>query len=140
MKTHKTKVVIAGSAKLQNNILRWKKYWDSRDNHVVIYFPVAISKKDFLKEYPAIHKKFFRSIHHADILFIANTKKNGIRGYIGAEVFAELVYGMMQKLLKKQRITIYLAEMPSPKVQSHEEIRLWLTLGWITLLADSQEK
>jgi len=127
-------VVIAGSANLQNEILKWKNYWNSKENHVVIGFPLAIRDKNFIKVYPEVHKNFFRNILKADILFIANEDKNGIKGYIGAEVFAELVYGLVQNLISGQDIKIILAKMPSRKVQSFEEIKLWLKLGWIEIL------
>ena len=131
---NKTKVVIAGSASLQNEVSKWKRYWSEKENHVVIDFPLAIKSKDFTKIYPNVHKNFFRNILKADILFIANEDKKGIGGYIGAEVFAELVYGMMQNLISKQKIKIILAKNPSSKVQSFEEIKLWLKLGWIKIL------
>ena len=131
---NKTKVVIAGSASLQNEVSKWKRYWSEKENHVVIDFPLAIKSKDFTKIYPNVHKNFFRNILKADILFIANEDKKGISGYIGAEVFAELVYGMMQNLISKQKIKIILAKNPSSKVQSFEEIKLWLKLGWIKVL------
>ena len=130
----KTRVVIAGSASLQNNITKWKNFWNSKNNYEVIDFPLAIKGKNFIKIYPEVHKKFFRNILKADILFIANEDKNGIKGYIGAEVFAELVYGLMQNLISEQKIKIILAKMPSSKVQSFEEIKLWLKLGWIKIL------
>lgn len=131
---NKIKVVIAGSASLQNEVSKWKKYWSEKENHVVIDFPLAIKSKNFTKIYPNIHKNFFRNILKADILFVANEDKKGISGYIGAEVFAELVYGMMQKLISKQKIKIILAKKPSSKVQSFEEVNLWLKLGWIKIL------
>ena len=126
-------VVIAGSTSLQNETLKWKNYWNSKENHAVIDFPLAIKDKNFIKVYPEVHKKFFRNILKADILFIANEDKNGTRGYIGAEVFAELVYGLMQNLISGQEIKIILAKMSSQKVQSFEEIKLWLQLGWIKI-------
>lgn len=129
----KTKVVIAGSASLQDKISEWKNYWKGKQNHIVIDFPLAIKNKNFIKIYPEVHKKFFRNILKADILFIANEDKNEIKGYIGAEVFAELVYGLMQNLIAGQKIKIILAKMPSQKVQSFEEIKLWLKLGWIKI-------
>jgi len=130
----KQKVIIAGSASLQDNITKWKNFWNTKNNCEVIDFPLAIKSKNFIKIYPEVHKKFFRNILKADILFIANEDKNGIRGYIGAEVFAELVYGLMQNLISGQRIKIILAKMPSSKVQSFGEIKLWLKLGWIKIL------
>lgn len=131
---NKIKVVIAGSASLQDNIAKWKNFWNTKDNFEVIDFPLAIKGKNFIKIYPEVHKKFFRNILKADILFVANENKNGIEGYIGAEVFAELVYGLMQNLISNQKIKIILAQKPSPKVQSFEEINLWLKLKWIQIL------
>jgi hypothetical protein len=130
----KINVVIAGSASLQDKIARWKNYWNSKKNHIVIDFPLAIKKENFIKIYPEIHKKFFKNILRADILFIANEDKNGIKGYVGAEVFAELAYGLMQNLISGQKLKIILAKMPSQKVQSFEEIVLWKKLGWIEVL------
>jgi len=134
LENNKIKVVIAGSASLQNEVSKWKKYWGEKENHVVIDFPLAIKSRNFTKIYPNIHKSFFRNILKADILFIANEDKKRISGYIGAEVFAELVYGMMQNLISKQKIKIILAKKPSSKVQSFEEVNLWLKLGWIKIL------
>ena len=131
---NKTKVVIAGSASLQDKITEWKNFWNNKNDCVVIDFPLAIKKGNFIKIYPEVHKKFFRNILKADILFIANEDKNGVKGYIGAEVFAELVYGLMQNLISNQKIKIVLAKTPSQKVQSFEEIKLWLKLGWIQIL------
>ena len=127
--SNKTKIVVAGSTSLQDEISEWKNYWNGKQNHVVIDFPLAIKNKNFIKIYPEVHKKFFRNILKADILFIANEDKNGIKGYIGAEVFAELVYGLMQNLISDQKIKIILAKRPSQKVQSFEEIKLWLKLN-----------
>ncbi|RJQ30186.1 hypothetical protein C4572_04445 [Candidatus Parcubacteria bacterium] len=70
MKT-KIKVVIAGSASLQDKISEWINYWNTKSNHLVIDFPLTIKSKDFIKVYPEVHKKFFRNILKADILFIA---------------------------------------------------------------------
>src|SRR3989338_3733738 len=106
---NKTKVVIAGSASLRDKIIEWKNFWNNKNDCAVIDFPLAIKKRNFIKIYPEVHKKFFRNILKADILFIANEDKNGVKGYIGAEVFAELVYGLMQNLISNQKIKIVLA-------------------------------
>lgn len=130
----KQKVVIAGSASLHDKITKWRNFWNAKNNFEVIDFPLPIESKNFIKIYPAVHKKFFRNILEANILFIANEDKNGIKGYLGAEVFAELVYGLMQNLISGQNIKIILAKMPSSKVQSFKEIKLWRELGWIKIL------
>lgn len=128
------KVVIAGSASLQDEIMKWREYWENQENHLVINYPVPIEKENFANEYPKVHKEFFESILKADILFIANEDKKGIQGYIGAEVFAELVYGLMQNFLSNHKVEVILAKMPSSDVQSFEEVELWMELGWIRVL------
>jgi hypothetical protein len=63
--------------------------------------------------------------------FIANDQKNGIDGYIGAETFAELGFGLAQKLIYGKNIQLILAHMPTPEVACYTEIVLWKKLGWI---------
>src|SRR3989344_9581874 len=127
------KIVISGSAYLQKEMHWWRYFWNNRKNHSVIDFPHSIKNKNFIKDYPRIHKKFFLNIAKSNVLFVANESKNGIKGYIGAEVFSELAFGVMQNLLNNRKIEIILAQMPSSQVQSFEEIKLWLKLGWIKI-------
>lgn len=125
------KVVIAGSAKLQNEIKKWTEYWNSKEGYLVLDYPKSIPQDNFNKLYPDVHKDFFKSITEADILFIANEKKNGIEGYIGYETFAELGFGLAQKLVNGKNIKLILAHMPSKEVGCYDEIVLWQKLGWV---------
>ncbi len=125
------KVVIAGSASLQNEINKWKKYWNRLDMYLVTAFPELIPKENFDTLYPNVHKNFFKKITEADILFIANEDKNDISGYIGAETFAEMAFGVAQNLLNNRNIKIIIAKMPSKNVQCFDEVVLWKKLGWI---------
>jgi len=125
------KVVIAGSAKLQNEIKKWIGYWISKDNYSVLDYPKVIPQGNFEKIYPDVHKNFFKNMIAADILFIANDRKNGIEGYIGAETFAELGFGLAQKLVYGKNIKLILANMPAKEVACYDEIVLWKKLGWI---------
>lgn len=125
------KVVIAGSAKLPNEINQWVDYWNNQLDCEVINFPKQIPSENFEKLYPDVHTNFFKDITKANILFIANEEKNGICGYIGAETFAELGFGLAQKLVSGQDLKLILAHLPTPEVQSYNEIMLWLKLGWI---------
>lgn len=52
------KVVIVGSASLQDKIQYWKKFWEDKGFSVINY-PISISKETFLEEYPKIHMDFF---------------------------------------------------------------------------------
>lgn len=128
------KIVIAGSAKLQTEINQWFQYWNNQPDCQVINFPQPIPSENFEKLYPEIHTNFFKDITKADILFVANEEKSGISGYIGAETFAELGFGLAQKLVSGQNIKLMLAHLPSSEVQCYNEIVLWLKLGWIEIL------
>jgi len=125
------KVVIAGSANFQENIKNWIEYWNSKKDHLVLDYPKILPRDNFDNLYPSVHKNFFKNIIKADILFIANDKKEGIDGYIGAETFAELGFGLAQKLVYGKNIRLILANMPAKEVACYDEIVLWNKLGWI---------
>ena len=126
------KVVIAGSASLQEKVLHWKELWET-SGYCVTDYPCPISKENFLEEYPKVHTDFFKNINEADILFVMNEDKNGIAGYLGAESFAEMCFGVTQHLIHNKNLEVILLQMPSEDVQSYEETVLWLKLGWIKL-------
>lgn len=127
----KMKVVIAGSSSLQDEMKKWVKFWNDKENHFVINWPIGIFSNNFEELYPDVYIKFYKDIIEADILFIANDNKKGIEGYIGAETFAELGFGLAQKLIYKKNIKLILAKMPSKEVSCYGEIILWKKLGWI---------
>ena len=129
------KVVISGSAKLQDSINYWINYFENKGYNILDY-PRPIEKEKFMELYPKIHKDFFENIIETDILFVMNETKDEIEGYIGAETFAELTFALMQNLVYNKNIQIVILRMPSVNVQSYEEINLWLKLGWIKLLDD----
>lgn len=128
------KVIISGSATLQKELKRWCDYWNNQKGYVVINYPKIIDKDNFITLYPKIHTEFLKNINEADILFVANENKNNIAGYLGAETFSEIGFAVAQNLINNQNIKVILAKMPSKKVQSFNEIELWLKLGWLELL------
>lgn len=125
------KVVIAGSAKKQEEIKKWIEFWEGKDGHVVLDYPKIIPENNFEKLYPDIHKNYFRNIIKSDVLFIANYDKGEVNGYIGAETFAELGFGLARKLVHGHDIKLILAKMPAKNVACYDEIVLWRNLGWI---------
>lgn len=126
------KLVIAGSASLQEKVQHWKKFWEEKECSVTSC-PVPISEETFLEEYPKVHTDFFKNIDEANILFVMNEDKNSITGYLGAEFFAEMAFAVAQNLIHNKNIEVILLQMPEKKVQSYDEIILWLNLGWIRL-------
>lgn len=121
-------VVIAGSTSLEKENQYWKTHWE-KEGLTILAWPHPIPAENFEKEYPEVHRHFFSCIERADIFFLMNADKKGVPGYIGAESFAELVYAVTRRLLHGQKIEILLLQMPSPQVQCHDEITLWLKLG-----------
>lgn len=128
------KIVITGSVSLQKKVAFWRKFWEEK-NCTVIDYPSAISEKTFLKDYSDVFRKFFENIIHTDILFVMNENKN-LRGYIGAQSFAEICFAVAQNQVYNRGIEIILFQMPEKKVQSYEEVLLWLKLGWIKLFKE----
>jgi hypothetical protein len=126
------KLVIAGSASLQDRVVYWEKFWESH-GYSVTASPREISREKYYEDYPAVHTGFYTALNDADIVFIMNEDKNGISGYIGAETFAELAYVVANGRLGKQQARVILLKMPESRVQSYEEINLWHRLGWIQL-------
>jgi len=126
------KVVIAGSASLNDKIQYWKKKWED-GGFLVMNYPSKISEDVFLEEYPKVYADFYKDITETEILFIMNEDKNGVFGYIGPGVYAEVCFGVSQNLIYNKNIEIILLKMPNKEVQSYDEINLWLKLGWIKL-------
>lgn len=126
------KIVISGSAKLQDSINLWLKYFKD-NNYEILDYPKPIDKDKFIDLYPEVFQNFYQNIIKGDVLFIMNEDKNDIVGYIGSAAFSELTFGLIQKLIYKKNIEIFLLKMPSREVSCYEEINLWLNFGWITL-------
>jgi len=125
------KIVVSGSAKLPEKINYWVNYFNNKGYEVLDY-PKNINKEEFLDLYSMRHKEFYQNIKKTDVLFIMNEDKNGIEGYIGPAVFAELSYGIIE-YLNDRDILLMLLKMPSKEVIGYEEINLWLKLGWIKI-------
>ncbi len=126
------KIVIAGSAKLQKEVEKWINIFES-NNYEILDYPRAIEETKFMELYPNIHIEFLENIIKTDVLFIMNEDKNGKIGYIGYEAYAELLFGLSQKLIYNKNIELVILKMPNTDIGCYEEIDLWLKLGWIKL-------
>ena len=126
------KVVIAGSAKLQKEVDKWVKTFENQ-NYEVLDYPRTIEESKFMELYPNIHTEFLENIIKADMLFLMNEDKIAIVGYVGYEAYAELLFGLSQKLIYNKNIELVIFKIPNQNVGCYEEIDLWLKLGWIKL-------
>ena len=131
------KIVIAGSAKLQKEANSWLNFFSKKDYEILDY-PKSIEKHRFMELYPNILNEFLQNIVKTDVLFIMNEDKNGIVGYIGYETYAELLFGLTQKLIYNKDIELIVLKMPSRDVGCYDEINLWLELGWIKLFEEEE--
>ena len=93
------KVVISGSAKLQDSINYWIKYFENK-NYNILDYPRPIEKEKFMELYPKIHKDFFENITRADMLFVMNETKEGIDGYIDAKTQVKICENSSEILTK----------------------------------------
>ncbi len=131
------KIVIAGSAKLQKEVEKWINIFES-NNYEILDYPRAIEETKFMELYPNIHIEFLENIIKTDVLFIMNEDKNGKIGYIGYEAYAELLFGLSQKLIYNKNIELVILKMPNTDIGCYEEIDLWLKLGWIKLYKEGK--
>ena len=129
------KIVIAGSAKLQKEVNRWLEFF-KKNNYEILDYPKSIEEQRFMELYPNIYIEFMKNIVKTDVLFIMNEDKNGISGYIGYETYAELLFGISQKLIYNKDTELIILKMPSTDVGCYDEINLWLKLGWIKLFEE----
>lgn len=127
-----SKILLAGSAWLQDKIQKRKQFWQDKGWSIVNY-PSMIEWDNFLEKYSKVYQNFYKDIEKVDRFFLVNEDKKGIQWYIGAQSFAELSYAVVQNRLYDKNIDIFLAKMPSKQVQSYDEISRWRDLGWINV-------
>lgn len=120
------KVVISGSTKLLDEVSYWKNKFESKGYEVVNH--PHIDEESSVEDN---YKKFYQDIEECDIFFLMNEKKGNIEGYIGASVFGELTYAVMNNVLHNKKIKVLMLDMPSVALFCHEEIVRWLDMGWI---------
>ena len=127
------KVVISASVRLQAEIQRWKNFFEEKGCEI-LDAPKPVDPQCLIQCYPEIYRNFMESITRADLLFVMNEDRDGIPGYIGAETFAELSFGLARRTVDHQKIDLVLLKMPDSRVACFEEVSLWRQLGWIKIL------
>lgn len=127
------KVVISGSTKLLDDVSTWKKIFEDK-GYEVINYPHIDEEVSIGQSY----KQFYKDIEECDIFFLMNERKGNIEGYIGASVFGELTYAIMNNVVHDRNIKILMLDMPSVVLFCHEEIVRWLDMGWIEFYRDDK--
>ena len=125
------KLVIAGSVKFEKEIKKWIEYFKEH-NYDVIKYPRKINQSNELR-YKDVYIDFYKALEEADCLFVLNEENNGIKGYVGPQVYAEISYVMVQNILQDRNKTIWLLNEPSKDVASYNELNNFIKLGWIKL-------
>lgn len=125
------KIIIAGTAKLYKEMIEFKEELESEGN-IVLNYPKDIDEDT---EYKETFETFYNDLEYGNIdkLILYNLDKNGIKGYIGYESFAEMSYVIVNNIIKKQNVEVYIYQMPSEECGCYDEIKQFLKLGYIKL-------
>lgn len=124
-------LVIIGSSKFLDKIEKLKDYLIQKGYNVIEY-PKQINHLDE-NVYIERYKSFFSALDSTDEIFVANFDKNEIKGYVGAESFAELSFIVANNVLKNENRKIYLLNEPSENVSSYFELNSFIKLGIVRI-------
>ncbi|MDP2741546.1 MAG: hypothetical protein Q8O66_02595 [bacterium] len=128
----KKKIVICASASFEKETQAWVKKLE-KDGCKVTKHPTKI-KENFLNNYKKSFLDCYRAIPRADMVFVLNLEKNGIPGYIGPGVFAEIAFAIgINKVLNKKINIFYLNPIPKNGLSYCSELKSWQDLGWIKI-------
>ena len=128
----KRKIVICASASFENEIIEWKNKLE-KFNFEVIKYPAKI-KNNFLNNYKKEFSEHYEAISKSDAVLALNLEKNGLSGYIGSGVFAEIAFAIgLNKILNKKIKVYYLNPIPEKAFPYSDELKLWQELKWIKL-------
>jgi hypothetical protein len=131
MKTDRPKLVISGSTRFQDKIAYWKNHFEVKGYEVIADPGSRYDAKDFKQQLTDLYKDFYTALDKCDAFFLMNEDKGDIKGYIGANGTAELVYATMLNVVQGKGIDIYIAKMPDERVLAYDEVTSFLKAGWI---------
>jgi len=127
---NKKKIVICASASFESQTVEWKKKLEEKGFRILKY-PTKI-KGDLLTGYNKEFSEHYDAISKADIMLVLNLDKNGVPGYIGSGVFAEMAFALgLNKIFDKNIEIRYLNPIARGKLPYSDELKLWHNLGWI---------
>ncbi len=119
------KVTICSSASFINEAEQWKKKIESKGFNV-IQIPLLLEGN-----YREVHSSHYKSITQSDLVFVLNLDKNGVEGYIGPSVFAEIAYAIGLNISMGKKIDIFCLNPIPSELPYSKELLLWRDMGWI---------
>lgn len=125
--SNKRSIIIAGSSKFYKEALTYKNELETAGYDVTAFIEDPAAKSWF-----SLYENFYSKLFRADDIFVLNLDKKGIKGYIGAETFAELSH-MATRKMRGEDVHIYLYQWPSRKCACYDEIMEMKKLGWLEL-------
>jgi hypothetical protein len=131
MEINKPKLVISGSARFREKISFWKTYFEEKGYQVIATPEAWDATKDFEQQLTKLFKDFYSAIDVCDVFFLVNEDKDDIKGYIGANGTAELIYVTMLNIRHHKSIDIYISKAPNENVLAYDEVTSFLITGWI---------
>lgn len=127
----KKKITLCASMSFWNDINIWKDKLGN-DGHEVIQYPKQLTG-EFLPNYEIEFTKHYQKMAESDIVLILNMKKNGVNGYIGAAVFAEIAFaiGLNRTSHSAKKIAVCCLNSFPASSPYAEELQHWVDLGWL---------
>jgi len=86
-----------------------------------------------LPNYKIEFTEHYKKMAQSDIVLILNMEKNGVDGYIGAAVFAEISFaiGLNRMSHSNKEIVVYCLNPFPASLPYAEELQYWVDLGWL---------
>ena len=125
------KIVICSSVSFEKEIIEWKEKLEKL-NFEVAKYPIKLSG-NFIDEYEKEFSNHYKAIFDADAIIVLNIEKNGIPGYIGPGVFAEISFATGLNKVSQKEIIVYCINSLPQNLPYSEELNLWQKLNWIKI-------
>lgn len=115
----------------RDDINIWKDKLE-KDGYDVIQYPKQFTG-EFLPNYKIEFTQHYQKMAGSDAILILNMKKNGVDGYIGAAVFAEIAFaiGLNRTSHSDKKMEVYCLNKFPDSLPYAEELQHWVDLGWL---------
>lgn len=130
------KVTICASMSFWDDIVAWKERLGDEE-YDVIQYPKQFTG-EFLPNYDREFTEHYQKMLVSDTVLVLNMEKNGVDGYIGAAVFAEIAFavGLNRSVRADNPIKVYCLKPFPDSLPYAEELQHWVNLGWLEFWQD----